>query len=63
MRLVSGFVCKTVYILSADSQTIICFVVKIFIFLRFSLYIFESDTVITDCPVQIFRKMKKYLKI
>ena len=24
--------------------------------------IFESDTVISDCPVQIFRKMMKYLK-
>ena len=25
--------------------------------------IFESDTVKSDCPVQIFRKMIKYLKI
>ena len=25
--------------------------------------IFESDTVKSDCPVQIFRKMMKYLKI
>ena len=24
---------------------------------------FESDTVKSDCPVQIFRKMMKYLKI
>ena len=24
---------------------------------------FESDTVKNDCPVQIFRKMIKYLKI
>ena len=28
-----------------------------------SLGIFESDTVISDCPVQIFRKMMKYIKI
>ena len=27
------------------------------------MYIFESDTVKSDCPVQIFRKMIKYLKI
>ena len=25
--------------------------------------IFEGDTVKSDCPVQIFRKMMKYLKI
>ena len=31
------------------------------IFLRFCLCIFESDTVKRDCPVQIFRKMMKYL--
>ena len=24
---------------------------------------FESDTVKSDCPIQIFRKMIKYLKI
>ena len=29
----------------------------------FSLCIFESGTVKSDCPVQIFRKMVKYLKI
>ena len=33
------------------------------IFLRFCLCIFESDTVKSDCPVQIIRKMMKYLKI
>ena len=32
-------------------------------FLRFCLCFFESETVKTDCPVQIFRKMLKYLKI
>ena len=40
-----------------------CFVEKKIIFLRFCLCIFESDTVKSDCPVQIFRKMIKYLKI
>ena len=35
---------------------------KIFFF-RFCPCIFESDTVKSDCPVQIFRKMMKYLKI
>ena len=29
----------------------------------FCLGIFESDTVKSDCPVQIFRKMMKYIKI
>ena len=33
------------------------------IFLRLCLCIFESDTVKRDCPVQIFRKMIKYLKL
>ena len=42
---------------------IICFVEKNNIFLRFCLCIIESDTVKGDCPVQIFRKMIKYLKI
>ena len=28
----------------------------------FCLCIFESDTVKSDCPVQIFRKMMRYLK-
>ena len=32
-------------------------------FLRLCLCIFESDTVKSECPVQIFRKMMKYLKI
>ena len=30
--------------------------------MRFCLGIFESDTVKSDCPVQIFRKMMKYIK-
>ena len=32
-------------------------------FLRFCQCIFESDTVKSDCPVQIFRKKMKYIKI
>ena len=40
---------------------IICFVEKDNIFLRFCLCIFESDTVKSDCNIQIFRKMMKYL--
>ena len=32
-------------------------------FLRFFLCIFESDTAKSDCLIQIFRKMIKYLKI
>ena len=36
---------------------------KKIIFLRFCLCIFESDTVKSDCPVQMFRIMMKYLKI
>ena len=31
--------------------------------MRFYLCIFESDTVKSDCPVQTFRKMVKYIKI
>ena len=37
----------------------ICFIGKK---MRFCLCIFESDTVKSDCPVQIFRKMMKYYK-
>ena len=42
---------------------IICLVEKNNIFLRFCLCIIESDTVKSDCPVQIFREMMKYIKI
>ena len=41
---------------------IICLLKKIY-FLRFCLCIFESDTVKSDCPVQIFRKLIKHFKI
>ena len=52
---------KIFFIFYQPTLNIICFVEKIF--LRFCLCIFESDTVKSDCPVQIFRKMIKYLKI
>ena len=42
---------------------IICFLEKNKIFLRFCLCIFESDTVKSDSPMQVFRKIIKYLKI
>ena len=51
------------FIIYLPTLNIICFVEKNNIFLRFCLCIFESDTVKSDCPIQIFRKMIKYLKI
>ena len=55
---------KIIFLFYLPSLNIICFVEKNDIFLRFCcLFIFESDTVKNDCPVQIFRKMMKYLKI
>ena len=42
---------------------IICLFEKNNTFLRFCLCNFANDTVESDCPVQIFRKMMKYLKI
>ena len=50
------------FILSADSKYYL-FCWKNNIYLRFYLCIFESDIVKSDCPVQIFRKIIKYLKI
>ena len=47
------------YLLSLN----IIFVEKNNIFFRFSLCVFESDTVKSDCPIQIFMKMMKYLKV
>ena len=52
-----------VFIFYPRTVNSICLVEKNNIFLRFCLCIFESDTVKSDCPVQIFRKMIKYLKI
>ena len=50
---------KIIFLFYPPTLNIICFVEKK-IFLRFCLSIFESDTVKSDCPVQIFRKMMKY---
>ena len=50
------------FILSADSINIICFVEKnIFMWFCLCTCTFKSDTVKNYCPVQIFRKMMKYL--
>ena len=43
---------KIIFIFYPPTLDIICFVEKK-IFLRFCLCIFESDTVKSDCPVQI----------
>ena len=43
---------KSYFILSVATLNIICFTVKINIFLRFCLCTFENDTVKSDCPVQ-----------
>ena len=51
------------FILSDDSKCylyLIC-IVEFFLFLRFCLCIYESDTVKSNFPVMIFRKMMKYL--
>ena len=51
-KLISNF-----FLFYPPTLNIICFVEKKNdIFLRFCLCIFESDTVKSDCPVQIFRK-------
>ena len=46
-----------------STLNIICFIENSKIFLRFCLCIFESDTVKSDCPIKICRKIMKYLKI
>ena len=58
----SHLISKIVVLFYLPTLNIICFVEKYNIFLRFCLY-FGSDTVRSDCPIQIFRKMMKYLKI
>ena len=37
-----------------QTLNIICFVENMIYFFSFSLCIFESDTVKSDCPIQIF---------
>ena len=39
----------------------LCLIEKNNIFLRICMCIFESDTVKSDCPIQTFRKMMKYI--
>ena len=53
----------TSFLFYSPTLNINCLVEKNNIFLRFCLCIFESDTFKSDCPVKIFRKMMKYLKI
>ena len=58
-----NLISKKVFLFYPLTLNIICFVEKNYIFLRFCLCNFESDTVKSDCPVQIFRKLMKFLKI
>ena len=51
-KLISDF-----FLFYLPTLNIICFVKKNNIVLRFCLCIFESDTVKSDYPVQIFRKI------
>ena len=39
------------------------FLIRYWVFLRFCLCNFESDTVKSDWPIQVFMKMMKYLKV
>ena len=43
---------KKIFLFYLPTLNIICFVYKNNIFLRFSLCIFESGTVKSDCPMQ-----------
>ena len=58
-----NLISKIIFIFYPPTLNIINFIEKNNLFLRFCLCIFESDTVKSDCPVQLFRKMMKYLKI
>ena len=52
---------KNILNVHPPNLNMICFVKKCIF--RLCLCIFESDTVKSDCPARIFRKMMKYLKI
>ena len=54
---------KNFFLFYPPTLSIICFVEKKNIFMKFCLCIFESDTVKSDSPVQFFRKMIKFSKI
>ena len=53
--------CHVIFYL--PTLNIISLAKKIIIFWRFCLCIFESATVKSNCPVQIFKKMINFLKI
>ena len=55
-----NLISKKIFLFYPPTLNINRLVEKNDIFLRFCLCIFESDTVKSDCPVQIFRKMMKY---
>ena len=57
----NNLIYKIIFLFYPQTLNIICFVEKNDTFLRFCLCIFESDTVKSDCPVQIFRKIMKDL--
>ena len=57
-----NLISKFFFLFYPPTLNINCLVEKNNIFLRFCLCIFESDTVKSDFPGQIFRKMIKYLK-
>ena len=54
---------KSIFLFYPPTLNVICFVEKNYIFLRFCLCIFESDTVKSDCPMQenyeIFKDLKQ----
>ena len=51
---------KLFFLFYLPALNIICFVENNNIFLRFCLCIFGSDTVKSDCPMQIFKKIMKF---
>ena len=51
---------RIIFIFYWPNLNIICFVENNNISLRFCRWIFRSDTVKSDCPIQNFRKFMKY---
>ena len=58
-----NIISKIIFLFYPPILNIICLGEKNNIFLRFFLCIFESDTVKSDCPIQIFRKIMRDIKI
>ena len=54
---------KIIFLFYPQTLNVICFIAKNNIFLRFCLCNFETDTVKSNFPIQIFMKMMKYLKV